>query len=138
MSYEFTPFENQTFAALASKMKFISTISIIAGLLPILLLGVGGYITGSIHGNSSAISLAVMGGIVGGLLGLSNLINGISIRNAANALKSISETQGADISYLMTAMGSLHTYFAKQYWLLLLPIAFVALIILVAIVKGPQ
>jgi hypothetical protein len=109
--YEFTPGQNVTIGELAAKMRFVGFFLILGGVLQ---------------------CLSVLAGHLGGLIsGLVYIFLGVWTRNAAASFQKIVDTEGSDITHLMSALNDLLRMYRLQYFLLI--IALVLLLVVVPI-----
>lgn len=102
-TYEFTPGQNIVLGHLASRMKIVGRV-----LMALALLAMAQSFLSPDSG--SAIGLEV--GIVIGLLGLWSA-------RAGAAFSKVATTQGADVSYLMRALGDISKLYDLQFWIFL-------------------
>lgn len=112
--YEFTEEENVLVGSLAKKMKFVGIFGIIFGVLEI------------IQGVFSE-KTAIVQGII-------SIVIGIWTTKASESFQKIVDTQGNDISYLLSALDQLKKLFTLQYWTYLLGAIIVVITILFAII----
>ncbi len=112
--YEFTEEENVLVGSLAKKMKFVGIFGIVFGVLEI------------IQGVFSE-KTAIVQGII-------SIVIGIWTTKASESFQKIVDTQGNDISYLLSALDQLKKLFTLQYWTYLLGAIIVVITILFAII----
>lgn len=114
-TYEFTPEQNILLGHLASRMKVVGRVLMTLAVLAMAQAFVSA---------SSVIGLEVS--IVLGLLGLWSA-------RAGAAFSKVVTTQGADVSYLMRALGDLRKLYDFQFWLFIALAALLAVTLLTAI-----
>jgi hypothetical protein len=137
--YEFTQQQNSLIGSLASKMRFVGLFCVVVGLinLVIALLVVVAIFRDRVPqkwvdqlpaeskaavekqkdklpNNNYLWGIAVNVGVVG----LFYLVMGVWTRSAGGSFQQIVDTQGSDISHLMSALSSLHSMYALVYTLL--------------------
>lgn len=110
-AYEFTPEQNEVIAGLASNMKVVGIVSVIAGIL----LVVAGFVLLA-RGDFSAIFQGILA-----------LVFGWFTLQAAAAFRQIVNSQGDDIRHLMTALGVLRSLYLLQVILLCIALGILAL-----------
>ncbi|RPI01881.1 MAG: hypothetical protein EHM72_05450 [Calditrichaeota bacterium] len=114
--FEFSTQQNSTFGSLAGKMKLVSIFFIVIGVL-------------------SAMSNWVQGSIVAGVINAAVFIFiGIWTLDAGRAFRRIVDTQGSDISHLMSALVNLKRLYTLQFWLLI--ITMIAVLVLIGFLLG--
>lgn len=113
--FEFNTSQNALFGDLAQKMGFVGLLFIVLG------------------------ALTILGGIFNGIEGLSNILGGILYiliglwtKNASDAFQRIVDTQGSDITNLMTALGQLRKLYTLQYWAIIIGIVLVIVVSIAA------
>jgi hypothetical protein len=139
--YEFTQEQNTLIGSLALKMRFVGLFFIVVGLLNVLvalLVVLAVYRDrvpqkwidqlpaeskakfeenkGKLPTNNHLWGIAINAGVVG----LFYLVMGAWTRSAGASFQKIVDTQGSDISHLMSALSSLHSMYALIYTLLVL------------------
>ncbi len=114
--FEFDTSQNGLFSDLAQKMGFVGLLFIALG------------------------ALTILGGVFNGLGGLSNIFVGVLYiliglwtKNASDAFRRIVDTQGNDITNLMTALGQLRKLYTLQYWAIIISMIFVVLALIAAV-----
>src|SRR5947209_2048468 len=107
--YEFTAEQNRLIGDLAGKMRFVGLFLILGGALQCLTLFAG-----------------LLGGFFSGLV---YIFLGVWTRGAAASFRQIVDTQGADVSHLMAALGELQKMYWLQYVLLLLALVVFAVLV---------
>jgi len=113
--YEFTREQNEVIASLASNMKIVGVVSVIAGGLLIL----------------AGLVLLARGGVSALIQGVLALIIGGFTVQAAGAFRLIVNSQGDDIGHLMTALGALRSLYRLQVFLLCIALCIAALGLLI-------
>lgn len=113
--FEFDTSQNALFSDLAQKMGFVGLLFMALGALTIL----GGVFNG-------------IGGLSNVFVGVLYILIGLWTKNASDAFRRIVDTQGSDITNLMTALGQLRKLYALQYWAIIISIAFIVLALIVA------
>ncbi len=114
--FEFDASQNALFSDLAQKMGFVGLLFIALGALTIL----GGVFNG-------------VGGLSNILVGVLYILIGLWTKNASDAFRRIVNTQGNDITNLMTALGQLRKLYTLQYWAIIISIIFVVLALIAAL-----
>jgi hypothetical protein len=140
--YEFSAAENDVFAALAGKMRFVGTVLTIIGVLYLVIgamlifMALSGQDVPPAAAKASdgptVMRLGVqhsIGYLVGGIL---YLAMGGWTRSGAAAFRRIVDTQGSDIGHLMEAAVNLRKLYTLQFWLILIGL----IIMLIALVIG--
>lgn len=120
--YEFDTGQNQLVGGLARKMMWVAWFTLAVGALA-LIFGIV-----SIGQIDTFISALVQGGIL--------FLIGLWTRRAALAFQLIVDTEGADVSNLMAALGELRKLYTLQFWLLLVSVGLAAFAILAATILG--
>lgn len=119
-NYEFSGSQNELIKNLADKMRFVSYILIVAGVL----ITISGVIT------------LFRGGVGNVINGVVQVILGIWTNKAADAFKQIVVTQGNDIENLMGALGELRKLYTVQYWLYIIALIFLAIFFVLGLIAG--
>jgi hypothetical protein len=139
--YEFTQEQNSLIGSLSSKMRFVGLFFVVVGVIQILiaLLVVLAVFRDRVPqkwidqlpaeskvkfeeqkdkmpANNHLWGIALNVGVVG----LFYLVMGVWTRSAGDSFQKIVDTQGSDISHLMSALSSLHSMYALVYTLLVL------------------
>lgn len=116
--YEFSGSQNELIKNLADKMRLVGYFLIVAGVLGV----VGGVL---------ALRAGGLGNIISGVV---YILIGFWTNNASSGFQRIVKTQGNDIENLMGALGELRKLYTLQYWLLIVFLAFLALLLVLGIV----
>lgn len=119
-NYEFSGSQNELIKNLADKMRFVSYILIVAGVL----ITISGVIT------------LFQGGVGNIINGVVQVILGIWTNKAADAFKQIVVTQGNDIENLMGALGELRKLYTVQYWLYIIALIFIGIFFVLGLIAG--
>ncbi len=114
--FEFDASQNALFSDLAQKMGFVGLLFIALGALTIL----GGVFNG-------------VGGLSNIFVGVLYILIGLWTKNASDAFRRIVDTQGSDITNLMTALGQLRKLYTLQYWAIIISIIFIVLALIAAL-----
>ena len=132
MAYEFTEDDNKVVKGLARKLRLVSLVLIILGLLAGTLAGL------EIKNGTGDMGQNVMSNLGLIVTALLLLLFGIWFTSSASAFAKIAKTEGDDINHLMGALGSLGNAFGLIYWAIVIAIlAAIALIIYVLVTGGP-
>ena len=107
-NYEFSEPQNTQFSKLAASMTFVGTAMIVLGAF-------------------SGITI-FFGSIQNILTAAFYIFIGIWTRNAGQAFQSIVDTEGSDISHLMSAIGNLEKLFTLEKWIIIFSIAVFAIL----------
>jgi hypothetical protein len=114
-NYEFNEKQNGVFRLLQMRMRFVSVIFILIGVLNgIFILMV----------KIEVMSFSSNYTIIGTIFSVFLIITGIFLWKAANAFHKIVKTQGHDIEILMDAVRDLYLAFDIQMWMILIGIFF--------------
>jgi hypothetical protein len=111
--YEFTAEQNATIGDLARKMRFVAVFLILGGALECLTV-LGGHLTGLISG-------------------LVHVFLGAWTWSAGNSFRQIVDTQGQDITHLMSALGDLRRVYGLLYVLLIIALVLLAVVVPLAL-----
>ena len=106
--YEFNEAQNRVILDLSQKMKFVSFVLIIVGLLQVL------------GGIFSAFAQSIPGAIDGFIGGIIYILVGVWGTGAANSFRQVVDTEGNDIDHMMSALGDLKKAATLTYWLLII------------------
>lgn len=146
--YEFTPDQNRLVGGLAHKMGWVGLFFLVVGLLNLLaavllilaasrnqipaewLAKVPADLKSQLEqlpGRNQLWALALNGAVSG----LINLLIGVYTRSAARSFQLIVDTQGADVTHLVNALGALNKKYTLLYTLLVVAVlAFIVLLVL--------
>lgn len=114
--YEFTPGQNATFRELAATMRFVGLFLVLGGALE---------------------CLTCLNGQLGGLVaGLVFVFLGIWTRSAAQSFQRIVDTEGRDITHLMTALSDLLKMYRLLYILLIIALVLFAVAAAIGLVTA--
>jgi len=114
--YEFTDQQKAIFSDLASKMRFVGLFLVIGGVLECLTACSGHF-----------------GGIISGIV---SILLGAWTRSAAGSFQQIVDTQGRDVSHLMSALGDLLNLYWLQYVLLIIALVLLAVVVPIMLLVG--
>ncbi len=118
MSYEFNSDEDKVVKGLARKLRLVSLVLIVLGLLAGVLAGLEIKNTISELGAKDAF----MGNLVMIVTALLLLLFGIWFSGSATSFAKIAKTEGDDMNHLMKALGSLSSAFGLIYWAIIIAI----------------
>lgn len=107
--YEFSEIHNKRFTSLARKLRLFAIFFILIGLI-VLLAGIG------------IISTYLIGGITSMLVGLTYIGQATVLLRPSDNLKRVANTEGADMTELMTAMKELNSGFRIVKYLVIVGI----------------
>lgn len=130
--YEFNTSQNELFADLAKKMKFVGILLLIGGILTVIM---GLFITVSwIFVQQEDVPISS---------GISSIIQGVFLifignwtRKAALGFSRIVKTTNNDIENLMGAMGELRKLYTLQYVLAIILIVFIVFMLVISIITS--
>ncbi len=132
MAYEFTEDDNKVVRGLARKLRLVSLVLIVLGLLAGTLAGL------EIKNGAGDIGQDIMNNLGMIITALLLLLFGIWFTSSASAFAKIAKTEGDDIGHLMSALGSLGSAFGLIYWAIVIAIlAAIALIIYNLVTGAP-
>lgn len=117
--FEFNDTQNELVGDLAKKMSFVGLLLLFMGVLNLIAGGI------SIFSNVEEGVSNLIGGVIFALIGFWT-------RNASASFDQIVETEGEDVTNLMTALGELRKLYALQYWTILVAL----ILILLAFIAG--
>ncbi len=121
-TYEFTPEQNVTLARLAARMRVVGRALILVALLA--------------TAESLLLTWKGSGSAVGYEMGAVLLLIGFWSARAGREFLQVTETRGADIPHLMSALRELRKLYDLQFWALVILAALIALALLAAL-AGP-
>jgi hypothetical protein len=119
--FEFDETQNELVGDLAKKMSFVGLLLLFMGILNLIAGGI------TIFSNVEEGISNLVGGVIFALIGFWT-------RNASASFTQIVDTEGEDVSNLMTALGELRKLYALQYWTILVALILVLLVFIAGFV----